>query len=52
MTKDSFFHKQLGWTGLQNNLQQLAFPNLFADGITYLITDLKLGRYIYTICKN
>lgn len=50
--EDPFFYKQFSWIGLQTNLQQLAFPNLFADSTTYLATDLKLDRYIYIVCEN
>ncbi len=41
MTKDSLFCEQLGRTRLQSNLQQSAFPDLFADGTTRLATGLE-----------
>ncbi len=37
---------------MQNNLQQLALSDLFADGTAYFATGLELGRYIYSACKN
>lgn len=52
MIDNSFFHKQLGWTGLQSNFQQLAFLDLFADGIARLAIGWELSRYIYTACTN
>ncbi len=52
MTEDSFFREQLGRTGLRSNLQQLAFPDLFADGIACLATGLELGRYVYAARGN
>ncbi len=52
MTEDSFFCKQLGQTGLQSNLQQLAFPELFPDGTIRLAIGLELNRYVYIAHRN
>ncbi len=52
MIEDSFFREQLGRTGLQSYLQQLAFPDLFADSTVCLATGLELGRYVYAAYKN
>ncbi len=52
MTKDSFFHEQLGWTGLRSNLQQSTFPDLFADGTACLATGLELGGCVYVAHRN
>lgn len=50
--ENSFFYKQLDWTGVQNNFQQLVFFNLFADNITHPATGLELGRYVYAVWGN
>ncbi len=52
MTEDFLFCEQLSWTGLQNNFQQSAFPDLFVDGTTRLATGLELSRYVYATCGN
>ena len=52
MTKDSLFCKQLGWTRLQSNFQQLAFLDLFVDDTACFATSLELSRYIYATYGN
>ena len=42
MTKDSLFCEQLGRTILQINLQKSPIPDLFADNIVRLATNLDL----------
>lgn len=39
--KDFFFCKQLGWTELQSNFQQLVFLDLFEDGTAHFTTGLE-----------
>lgn len=51
MTENSLFCQNLGRTGLQSNLQQSAFPDLFANGTTCFATSLELSRYIYVVCE-
>lgn len=52
MTEDSLFREQLGRTGLQSNLQQSAFPDLFADSTVRFATGLELSRYVYAARGN
>ncbi len=50
--EDSLFREQLGWIGPQSILQQLAFPDLFADDTACLATGLELDRYVYATYRN
>ena len=44
ITKNFFFDEKLGQIELQNNLQQLAFFDLFVDGIIRFITRLEFSK--------
>ena len=50
--ENSLFCEQLGRIGLWSNLQWLAFPDLFADGIARFATGLELARYVCSARGN
>lgn len=46
MIKEYFLQKQLGLTGLHNNCIEYALRDLFVEEVIYLLTDIKLCRYV------
>lgn len=52
MTKDSSLYEQLGQIKMRNNIQKLAFFDLFANSKACLSTCIKLARYVFSTCRN
>ena len=52
MIEHSLFYKQSGWTGMWNNVQKLAFPDLFAESKACFSISIKLARYISSVSRN